>query len=166
MRGWCQVVASTGGDYVALEYVDHISKSSARFASKVRSSRANQRHKNCSLYELLQKLEEGVVAQLWMLSCLDRGSNDKIRGLTYLDVKRIIERKLAHQKRWLLSNTEISEAVREYKDMRGQHELDTVVLAKKITRLNDAMFRCNSDPVGSMLADKEKGEAQGLFRPA
>ena len=108
MRGWCQVAASTGGDYVALEYVDHISKSSARFASKVRSSRANQRHKNCSLYEPSQKLEEGVVAHSWMLSCLDGGCKGKKGCLACLDVKRIIERKPAHQKRGLLSNTEIS----------------------------------------------------------
>ena len=111
MRGWRQVAASTGGNYMAMEYVDTKSGSSARFSCEARSSRADQRRKNRSLHDLSQQLEEGVVAQSWMLSHLDRGRKEKDRGLTYLDVKKIIERKLAQQKRGLLTKDEISEAV-------------------------------------------------------
>ena len=93
MRGWSQVAASTGGNYMALEYVDTKSGSSARFSCEARSSRADQRRKNRSLHDLSQQLEEGVVAQSWMLSHLDRGRKEKDRGLTYLDVKKILERK-------------------------------------------------------------------------
>ena len=57
-----------------------------------------------------------------------------------MDVKKIIERKLARQKRGLLSKLEILEAVKEYKDDRRQQDLDAVVVAKEIKRLNDAMF--------------------------
>ena len=87
----------------------------------------------------------------------------KKHGLMYLDVKRIIERKLSHQKRGLLSAAEIAEAVREYKDMRGKHELDAVVVAKEIKRLNDVMLRCNCDPIGSMSEEKGNGNVRVFF---
>ena len=163
MRGWSQVAASTGGDYMAMEYVDSTSGRSARFACEARSSRADQRRKNRSLHDLSQELEEGVVAQSWMLSHLDRGRNEKNRRLTYLDVKKIIERKLSHQKRGILTDAEISEAVSEYKDMREQRELDSVVVAKEIKRLNDAMFRCNNEPVGSMSTGMERGRVRAFL---
>ena len=58
MKGWRQVAASTGSDYMALEYVDDKSMSSARFVCEACSSCADQRRKNSSLLELLQELEE------------------------------------------------------------------------------------------------------------
>ena len=106
MRGWRQVAASTGGNYMATEYLDTKSGSSARFSCEARSSRADQRRKNHSLHDLSQQLEDGVVAQSWMLSKLDRGQLGEKGRLAYLDVKKIIERKLALQKRGLLTEKE------------------------------------------------------------
>ena len=83
---------------MAIEYVDYESRSFARFACEACSSRADQRRKNRSLLELLQELEEGVVAQSWMLSSLDKDCKNRNKGLTYVDMKKIIKRKLAHQK--------------------------------------------------------------------
>ena len=163
MKGWCEVAASAGSDHMALEYVDQLSGSSARFACEARSSRADQRRKNRSLHELSQVLEEGVVAKSWMLSKLDEDCRIEKKGLTYLDVKKIIEKKLAHRKGGLLSESEISEAVSEFKDMRRQQELDVVVVAKEIKRLNDAMLRCNSGLMGSMSADKDTGRVRVFF---
>ena len=160
MTGWCQVATSAGSDQMALEYVDERSGSSARFACEARSSRVDQRRKNCSLHDLSQELEEGVVAKSWMLSRIDEDlRNDKNR-LTYLDVKKIIEKKLARRKGGLLSESEISEAVSEFKDVRRQQELDVVVVAEEIKRLNDAMLRCDSGLIGSMSADKDIGRVR------
>ena len=83
MRGWSQVAASAGGDYMTLEYADPDSGSSARFSCEPCSNRADQRRKNSSLHELSQNLEEGVVAQSWMLSNLDKDQQEGRRRLTY-----------------------------------------------------------------------------------
>ena len=72
MTGWSQVAVSTGSNYMAIEYMDDESRSSARFACEACSSRADQRRKNRSLLELSQELEEGVVAQSCILSNLDK----------------------------------------------------------------------------------------------
>ena len=125
---------------MAIEYVDDKSRSSTRVACEACNSRADQQRKNRSLLELSQELEEGVVAQSWMLSSLDKECKNRNKGLTYVDAKKIIERKLAHQERGLLSKLEILEAVKEYKDDRRQQDLDAGVVAKEIKRLNDAMF--------------------------
>ena len=63
------------------------------------SRRADQRRKSNSLNVLSQQLEEDVVAKEWMLSCLDDTSSGKKGRMTYLDMKSIIEKRLAHQKR-------------------------------------------------------------------
>ena len=44
--------------------------------------------------------------------------------------------------------------------MRGQHKLDAGAVEKEIKRLNDAMFSCNCDPVGSMSEDKGNVKAR------
>ena len=61
------------------------------------SRRAEQRRKSNSLNALSQQLEEDVVAKEWMLSCLDVTPGAKGR-MTYVDMKSIIEKRLAHQK--------------------------------------------------------------------
>ena len=87
MTGWSQVSAAAGGGRKAVEYVDVGRESSARFSSEVRGSRFEQRRKNCSLLELSEHLEEGVVPQSWMLSSLDsQGAGGRGSGLAYLEV--------------------------------------------------------------------------------
>ena len=88
MSEWSRIVADAGSNQVTMQYADPISGSAAYFHCEVRRSRADQRRKNRSLLELSQHLEEGVVAQQWMLSELDKGDSDVPKGLTYLDVKK------------------------------------------------------------------------------
>ena len=157
MTGWSQVSAAAGGGRKAVEYVDVGRESSARFSSEVRGSRFEQRRKNCSLLELSEHLEEGVVPQSWMLSSLDsQGAGGRGSGLAYLEVRAILERKLAHSKRGLLSRRELAEAVSEFKDERDEGCLDAAVVEEEIRRLNASMMRCDVEPVGGMSPEKQK----------
>ena len=113
MTGWSQAPIAADGNHRAVQYVDS-GGNSTHFGSEVRGSRGDQRRKYRSLHDLSQQLEEGVIAQSWMLSPLDkRGSTSNNSRLAYLDVKKLIERKLAHQKRGLLSENEVRDAVAE-----------------------------------------------------
>lgn len=103
------------------------------------------------------------MAQPCMLSELDVGWQGEQVRLSYLDIKEIIERKLAHQKKGLLSQTELQEAVQDSKDAREESELDAEVVEREITRMNANLLRCNNDPVGSMTVGKEKGRVRVLF---
>jgi len=98
MTGWCQVPATAGGGQRAVEHAEEERGMPVRISCEPHSRRADQRRKYRSLLGLSQHLEEGVVAQSWMLSELDRGGGDEPRRMTYLDVKEVIERKLALQK--------------------------------------------------------------------
>ena len=79
-------------------------RGSATSSSKGRSSCVDQQRKNRSLLELQQHLEEGVVAQPWMLSKLDTEEKWARKRMTYIEIKSAIERKLAHQKRGFLTD--------------------------------------------------------------
>ena len=124
MNVWSQIVAAAGSNRKAMKYVDPDSGGTAHFYCEGCRSRSDQRRKNLSLLELSQHLEEGVMAQPWMLSELDSGDSGGRGRLTYLDVKGIIERKLAHQKRGLLTMTEVAEAVDDFKNIRSEADLD------------------------------------------
>ena len=160
MSGWNQVAVSADGGQRTLEYAEPNSESSARFSYESRSSRGDQRRKHRSLHELSKQLEEGVVAQPWMLSELDYGAQGR---LSYLDIKEIIERKLAKQKKGLLSQREIGEAVQEFRDARSELDLDAAVIEREIARMNASLLRCKNEPVGSMSVEKEKGRVRVLF---
>ena len=56
-----------------------------------------------------------------------------LASLTHWDVKAILERKLAHQKRGVLSVCEVGEAVAEFKDLRQETRLSAQVVEKKKT---------------------------------
>ena len=100
--------------------------------SCIKYSRRTQRRKCHSLSELSQHLEEGVVAKEWMLSALDENSNGTKGKMTYFDMKRIIERKLAYQKKGFLSEHEIQESVKEFQDLRSEEELDSTMVRNEV----------------------------------
>ena len=97
MRAMSQTDASAGISQMANNNAEP-SGNSVRDGCSTYSRRVDQRCKSNSLNVLSQQLEEDVVAKEWMLSCLDDTSGRKGR-MTYLDMKSIIEKRLAHQKR-------------------------------------------------------------------
>ena len=94
------------------------------FSNLASSSRTKQRHDNVSLQNILQHLEEGIVAQSWMVSDLDsRNKRGKLK-MTHLEINAIIERKLAHQKIVFLTRYEVVKAADEWRDTINEKELD------------------------------------------
>ena len=83
--------------------------------------------------------------------------------MTYLDMKCIIERKLAHQKKGFLSEQEVRESVNEFQDLRSEEELDATIVKDEIERFNRRMVQYNNDPVGNMSSEKEEGRLRFLF---
>ena len=69
-----QIVTAVGDDRMA-DCDTGISRDSTIPSSRGCSSRDDQRRKNVSLLELQQQLEEGVVAQPWMLIKLATNEN-------------------------------------------------------------------------------------------
>ena len=80
--------------------------------------------------------------------------------MTYLDVKGIIERRLAHQKRGLLTVAEVAKAVDEFKNIRSEADLDAAVVEREIRRMNARLLRSNNKAVGSMTTKKGKGRVR------
>ena len=84
-----------------------VSKNADNYKSTMSNSRSSsdeQRRKFLSLLELQQHLGEGGVAQPWMLSKLDTSEKWARKRMTYVEIKAVIERKLAHQKRGFLTD--------------------------------------------------------------
>ena len=131
--------------------------------SNVTYSRRTLRQKRHSLCDLSQQLEEGVVAKEWMLSILDEKSNNKKSRMTYLDMKKIIERRLAYQKKGFLSEQEVQDSVKEFQDLRNEEELDAAIVKEEVERFNRKMMQYNNDPVGNMSSSKEEGRLRFLF---
>mgnify|MGYP000921540037 CR=1 FL=1 len=163
MSDWSQAAVSADSGRKAVSYVEPNSKSSAHFSYEERSSRGDQRRKYRSLQELSKHLEDGVVAQPWMLSKMDSDGQASRGRLSYFDVKETIERKLAHQKKGLLSQVELKEAVQEFRDSREESDLDAVVIEKEIAGMSTSLLCCNNAPVGSMSIEKEKGQGTETF---
>ena len=83
--------------------------------------------------------------------------------MTYIEIKTIIERKLALQKRGFLTDEEVQDAVAEIQDERMEEDLDTEMIAQEIKRLNEKMVKYNSRPVGNMTLEKEDGRVRLVF---
>ena len=125
------------------------------------SRRADQRRKSNSLNVLSQQLEEDVVAKEWMLSCLDDASSGKKGRMTYLDMKSIIEKRLAHQKKGFLSDNEVAASVKEFQDLRSEEELNEIIVEEELRRFNKKMLvDYNNSYVGNMSVDKEDGRVR------
>ena len=124
MSGDGQTGASVGTSPMANSNADS-KRNSATPRGRGRSSCDDQQRKYRSLNELQQHLEEGVVAQPWMLSKLDTKKKWASKRMTYIEIKSIIERKLAHQKRGYLTDREVQDAVAEWQDERLEEDLDS-----------------------------------------
>ena len=136
MSGDGQTGASVGTSPMANSNADS-KRNSATPRGRGRSSCDDQQRKYRSLNELQQHLEEGVVAQPWMLSKLDTKKKWASKRMTYIEIKSIIERKLAHQKRGYLTDREVQDAVAEWQDERLEEDLDSEMIAHEIKRLNE-----------------------------
>ena len=131
-----QTGTSVGISQMVSPYTE-ICRASTISSSRSRSSCAGQQHKNKALLELQQHLEEGVVAQPWMLSKFDTREKWARKRMTYIEIKAIIERKLALQKRGYLTDREVQDAVAEIQDERLEEDLDSDMIATEIMRLNE-----------------------------
>ena len=127
------------GDSQMVECYTGVGRDTATSSGRGGSSCDDQQRKNRSLLELQQHLEEGEVAQPWMLSSLDTAEKWARKRMTYVEIKSIIERKLAHQKRGFLTDREIQETVAEMQDERLEEDLDSEMMAQEIKRLNEKM---------------------------
>ena len=134
-----------------------------RNRNKGGSSSENLRRNFMSLLELQKHLGEGEVAQPWMLSNLDTSEKLARNRLTYVEIKAIIEQKLAHQKRGFLTEREIQETVNDIQDEKLEEDLDSEMIAREIKRLNEKMLKWNSAPVGNMTPEKEDSRVRVVF---
>ena len=71
-----------------------------------------------------------------MLSSLDTDEKRARKRMTYAEIKSVIERKLAYQKRGFLIDREIQETVSEMQDERLEEDLDSKMIAQEMERLN------------------------------
>ena len=133
MRGDGQSAAAVGSKHEANSNTDK-SRRSVISGSKSRSSCDDQRRKYLSLLELQQHLGEGEVAQPWMLSKLDTSEKWARNRMTYVEIKAVIEHKLAHQKRGFLTDREIQETVADIQDERLEEDLDSEMIAQEIKK--------------------------------
>lgn len=83
--------------------------------------------------------------------------------MSYIEIKTIIERKLAQQKRGYLTESEIKETVAELQDGEADHSFHENTLVEKIKRLNKKIVHHNINPVGNMTTDKENGRIRIFF---
>ena len=134
-----------------------------RTMSNSGSNSDEQRRKFLSLLELQKHLGEGEVAQPWMLSKLDSSEKWARKRMTYVEIKSVIERKLAHQKRGFLTDREIQETVADIQDERLEEDLDSEMIAQEIKRLNEKLLKWKSAPVGSMTLEKEDSRVRVVF---
>ena len=65
---------------------DNNSGESGGLGSKTSSSRTEEQHKNLSLQEISQHLEEGVVAQSWMVGRLNLKKKEEETRMPYLEI--------------------------------------------------------------------------------
>ena len=83
--------------------------------------------------------------------------------MPYLEIKSIIERRLAHQKRGILTTEEVTEAANEWRDYREERELDQGIIESEVRRFNEKMRHYDNNPVGSMTDNKECGKIRVFF---
>ena len=109
------------------------------------------------------QLEGEVVMHLWMNSKLDLRWNDKQNKVAYVQVKDMIERKLARQKRGVPNDSECREISNELRDGINEKALDSVVIENEIRRFAERMEKYNTEPVGSMTETGLDGKVRFMF---
>ena len=115
------------------------------------------------LQDLLGPNEEEVVTHSWMKSDLDSKIFKKSKKPTYVQVKDMIERKLAHQKRGMPTGDKVMSMVAEMNDDSSNEAIDTEVMESEIRRFAERMEKYNSPAVGSMTEEREEGKVRFMF---
>ena len=152
-----QICASAGIDQMEKINADSNCEDSGRLGCKASSSRSEERRNNLSLRELSRHLKEGEIAHSWMVSKISWKNKKGENRMPYLEIKSIIERRLAHQKRGILTTEEVTEAANEWRDYREERELDQGVIEREVRRFNKKMMHYDNNPIGSMTDKKECG---------
>ena len=153
-----QMCASAGRDRMVQNNEDINCEDSGGLGGNASSSRSEDRHKNLSLRELSRHLKEGEVAHSWMVSRIAWKNKNGENRMPHLEVKSIIERRLAHQKRGILTREEVTEAANEWRDYREERELDQGMIEREVIRFNKKMMHYDNSRVGSMTDNKECGK--------
>ena len=99
----------------------------------------------------------------WMNSRLDSREHGKQTKVAYVQVRDMIEQKLAHQKRGVPNFSECREMADELKDNRNEKALDSVVIENEIRRFAERMEKYDTEPVGSMTETREEGRVRVMF---
>ena len=80
----------------------------------------NIKYNKRSIEYIRSRIEEGVTAQPWMLSSIDTKGKWKKNKMAFVEIKALIERKLAHLKRGYLTDNEVWEAAKELQNHVGK----------------------------------------------
>ena len=115
-----QICASAGMDRMVQNNADAKCEDSGSLGCKASSGRSEERHKNLSWRELSRHLKEGEIAHSWMVSRIAWKNKKGENRMPYLEIKSIIERRLAHQKRGIFTTEEVMEAANEWRDYREE----------------------------------------------
>ena len=87
----------------------------------------------------------------------------EVPRLSYEDIKQIMERRLAQQKRGILTENEINHIVKDWGDQRAEEELDKTAIKREVRRLERKFKRYNVAELGSMPSEKEEGRCRMLY---
>ena len=69
------------------------------------------------------------------------GHRYEVPRLSYEDIKQIMERRLAQQKRGILTENEINHIVKDWGDQRAEEDLDKAAIKRKVRRLEKKFKR-------------------------
>ena len=111
----------------------------------------------------MDQMEDDMVYHSWMESDLDKRCGRNNKRVSYKQVKNLIERKLAHQKRGFISREDARDIADRIKDDRREEELDEVTIDQEVRRFSSKMAKYNTPPVGNMTEDKAKGRTRIMF---
>ena len=121
----------------------------------------NRMNKNTSA--TMDQMEDDVVYHSWMESDLDKKCDRNNKRVSYKQVKSLIERKLAHQKRGFISREDARDIANKIKDDRREEELDEEIIEQEVHRFSSKMAKYDTPPVGSMTEDKAEGRTRIMF---
>ena len=81
----------------------------------------------------------------------------------YKDIKKIMDRKTAQQKRGMLTKHKTSHIVQDWKDQEGEEELDKAATRWEVKRPEKRFKKYNVSELGNMSEDKENGRCRILY---
>ena len=91
------------------------------------------------------------------------GRRCEVPSLSYEDIKRIMEHRLAEQKRGILTKSEINHIIKDWEDHRLEENLDKSAIKHKVKRPEKRFKRYNIPEMGSIPTEKQKGRCRMLY---